>query len=388
MLQEGWFTLLGRLKPTATLAQASDEASALLTQLRWAAAPHSPQNARTRVVALKDAVIGDVRPVMALFVAAAVLLFLVGCINVVILLLVRGTERAREISVRAALGATPSALIGELVAQTSLWAAVGGGLGTFAAYWLQRSLVSTAPAPVPRLDTIHFSVRTLMWVAGAGLLSILIAGIAPAVWTVRSALYRRLRRTGADSSSSSRAQFGRQMLVAAQLAFALMVTVAGALLVHTLQQLQTADLGFSPAKLSVAQVPLVGAAYDDPERRLQLFDELVARVQAAPGIAAVTPVLLRPFTGSEGWDATFAAEDQRADDAAANPGLHLEAVAPNYFSTLGVSLIRGRAFTESDRKGALPVAILGESLARHAWPDASPWGSDSSWEAPTVLLRG
>ena len=116
---------------------------------------------------------------MALFVAAAVLLFLVGCINVVILLLVRGTERAREISVRAALGATPSALIGELVAETSLGAAVGGGFGTFAAYWLQRSLVSTAPAAIPRLDTIHFSVRTLMWVAGAGLLSILIAGIRP-----------------------------------------------------------------------------------------------------------------------------------------------------------------------------------------------------------------
>lgn len=104
--------------------------------------------------------------------------------------------------------------------------------------------------------------------------------------------------------------------------------------------------------------------------RLQAFDELVARIQAAPGIAAVTPVLLRLFTGMEGWDATFAVEGQRADDAAANLGLHLEAVAPNYFSTLRVSLIRGRAFTEFDRKGALPVAILGESLARRAWADA------------------
>ena len=197
VLQEGWFTLLGRLKPTATLAQASDEASALLTQLRSAAPPHSPQNARTRVVSLKDAVIGDVRPVMALFVAAAVLLFLVGCINVVILLLVRGTERAREISVCAALGATPAALIGQLVIETTLWVVVGGGLGTFAAYWLQRSLVAAAPAGMTRLDTIHFNDRTLMWVGGAALLSVLIAGIAPAFWTVRSALFSRLRGTGA-----------------------------------------------------------------------------------------------------------------------------------------------------------------------------------------------
>jgi predicted permease len=374
VLQDGWFTLLARLRPTATLAQASDEASALLTQLRSVAPPHSPQNARTRVVSLKDAVIGDVRSVMTLFVAAATLLLFVCCINVVILLLVRGTERAREISVCAALGATPGTLIGQLVVETTLWVVVGGGLGAFATYWLQRSLVAVAPAGVTRLDTIHFNERTLTWVGGTALLTMLIAGVVPAFWTVRSALFRRLRGTGADGSLSPRAQVGRQVLVAVQLAFALLVTVAGALLVRTLQQLQTVDLGFASANLSVAQVPLVAPAYSDPERRLQLFDALVVRVQAAPGIAAATPVLLRPFTGTDGWDATFAREGQRADEAAANPGLHLEAVATNYFSTLGVSIIRGRWFNESDRKGALPVAIVGESLARHAWADASPLG--------------
>ena len=374
VLQEGWFTLLARLKPTATLAQATDEASALLTQLRSVAPPHSPQNARTRVVSLKDAVIGDARSVMTLFVAAATLLFLVGCINVTILLLVRGTERAREISVCAALGATPAALIGQLVVETTLWVVGGGGLGAFAAYWLQRSLVAAAPEGITRLDTIHFNERTLTWVGGTALLSMLIAGVAPAFWTVRSALFSRLRGPGADDSSSPRAQVGRQVLVAVQLAFALLVTVAGALLVRTFEQLQTVDLGFASANVSVAQVPLVGPAYRDHERRLQLFDELVTRVQAAPGIAAATPVLLRPFTGTDGWDATFAREGQRADEAAANPGLHLEAVAPNYFSTLGVSIIRGRAFNEFDRKGALPVAIVGESLARRAWTEVSPLG--------------
>jgi putative ABC transport system permease protein len=324
---------------------------------------------------------------------STVLLFLVGCVNVVILLLVRGTDRAREISIRAALGATPSALIGQLVVETALWAVVGGGLGAVAAYWLQRSLIAAAPAGIPRLDTIHFNDQTLAWVAGAALLSVLIAGVAPALWTVRSAQYSRLRGSSIDGSSSPRAQLGPQVLVAAQLAFALLVTVAGALLVHTLQQLQTADLGFLPAKLSVAQVPLVGSAYDDPGRRLRMFDELVARLQAAPGIVAATPVLLRPFTGTEGWDATFATEGQRAEDVAMNPGLHLEAVAPNYFATLGVSIIRGRAFNESDCQGALPVAILGESLARRGWPDASPLGKrlkfgDADSPAPWMTVVG
>jgi predicted permease len=373
-LQEGWFTLLARLKSTATVAQASDEASALLKQLRPVAPPGSPSSIRTSVVSLKDAIVGDVRPVMGLFVAAALLLFLVGCINVVILLLVRGTERARELSICAALGATPGALIRQLLGETTLWAAVGGALGTVAAYWLQRSLVAAAPADIPRLDSIHFDARTLAWVGAGALVSAVVAGLAPALWTVRSALFIRLRGTGADASSLPRAHAGRQMLIAAQLAFALLVTVAGALLVRTLQQLQAAELGFSARELSVAQVPLVGTAYDDPERRLRVFEELVARVQGAPGIAAATPVLLRPFTGKDGWDATFAREGQGADEAAANPGLHLEAVAPNYFSTLGVPIIRGRAFNESDRKGGLPVAIVGESLARRAWPDDSAVG--------------
>jgi hypothetical protein len=211
---------------------------------------------------------------MGLFVAAAVLLFLVGCINVMILLLVRGTERAREISVCAALGATPAVLIRQLVIETMLWVVAGGGLGTLVAYWLERSLVAGAPAGMTRLDTIHFNDRTLTWVGGAALLSILIAGIAPAFWTVRSALFSRLRGTGADDSFSPRAQVGRQVLVAAQVAFALLVTVTGALLVRTLQQLQSADLGFSPAKLSVAQVPLVGSA---TSRRLEYLSFVAAR---------------------------------------------------------------------------------------------------------------
>ena len=137
-----------------------------------------------------------------------------------------------------------------------------------------------------RLDTIHFNDRTLTWVGGAALLSVLIAGIAPAFWTVRSALFSRLRGTGIDDSSSPRAQVGRQVLVAAQLAFALLVTVSRSLLVHTMQQLQTADLGFLPAKLSVAQVPLVGSAYR--RSRTALADVRRARHSRA-GMLRVSP---------------------------------------------------------------------------------------------------
>ena len=121
------------------------------------------------------------------------------------------------------------------------------------------------------------------------------------------------------------------------------------------------------------EVPLA-PVYGDPLRRRQFFDDLVSRMEATPGIAAATPVLLRPFTGTNGWDATVTVEGQGRDESSANPGLHLEAVLPNYFSTMGIQILRGRAFSESDREGGQPVAIVSESLARHGWPGATPWG--------------
>ena len=194
-------------------------------------------------------------------------------------------------------------------------------------------------------------------------------------------------------SSTRGAQVNRQLLISLQVAFALLVTVAAALLVRSLAQLQRADLGFSPDRLSVVHVPLVGREYQDPERRRQFFDELVSRMEALPGIAAATPVLLRPFTGKDGWDATFTVDGQAREAAAANPGVHLEAVLPNYFSTMEIPIRRGRVFADSDRDKSIPVVIVTESLARRSWPATTAVGkrlkfgaSDSS--APWMTVVG
>ena len=155
-MNEGWFSLVARLKPGATLAQAVDESASLLDRLRAVAPRSSPQDTRAAVAPLKEAVVGDVRPVIALFVAAAVLLFLVGCLNVMTLLLVRGTRRERELSVCSALGATRSRLITQLLAESAILAVAGGAAGALVAFWLQRWLLATTPAGVPRLDQVGF----------------------------------------------------------------------------------------------------------------------------------------------------------------------------------------------------------------------------------------
>jgi putative ABC transport system permease protein len=121
-------------------------------------------------------------------------------------------------------------------------------------------------------------------------------------------------------------------------------------------------------------LPLDGEKYRSQVRRLEFFDQVIARLESVSGIEAATPVLLTPFTGLMGWDATIAAEGQGPADAAANPGLHLEAVLPNYFDTTGIRILRGRAFTDADRQNGAPVVIVSERLARRLWPGADPLG--------------
>jgi predicted permease len=378
VVNDGWFSLVARLRTGATLAEAAEEATGLVDRLRSIAPRQSPPGLRAAVVPLKETIVGDLRPVIGLFVAAAVLLFFVGCLNVTTLLLVRGATRERELSVCSALGATRSRLMTQLIAEAAILATAGGAAGTLVAFWLQRLLLAAAPAGVPRLDQVGFDGRTLVLALAVSLAGALLAGVAPAIVMVPRNLFSRLR----GPAGNTRGLVGGQLLVASQLAFALLVTIGAALLVRSLHQLQSVDLGFSLERLHVVQVPLVGRTYDEPERRRQLFDALVSRLDTLPGIAAATPVLLRPFTGADGWDASFTREGQGGQDASANPGLHLEAVWPDYFSTIDTPIRRGRAFVASDRTGSPPVAIISEALARNAWPGSSAIGKRIKFGTP------
>jgi predicted permease len=133
-------------------------------------------------------------------------------------------------------------------------------------------------------------------------------------------------------------------------------------------------MGFDAEGLWIAHVPLTGPAYDDPAARLELFERLVARVEAAPGIEAATPLMGAPFLGEAGWTATYTAEGQGETGAAANPTLTFEAVLPGYFRAFGVPVARGRPIDDGDGQGSVPVAVVSESLARRAWPGEDPIG--------------
>jgi len=182
-------------------------------------------------------------------------------------------------------------------------------------------------------------------------------------------------RAGGRGVRGGIGQRGRRALVVVQVALAVAVVAAAGLLTRSLRRLQAIDMGLAHERLVLAELDVPLEPYGDRERRRQFLDAVLERLDAVPGIDGATPINSEPFSGALGWDVPrFTAEGQTVDQVAANPSLNFEAVHPTYFSTLGVSILRGRGFTAADRDGAPRVAIVDDAMASRTWPGQDPIG--------------
>jgi len=362
--------VIGRLRPGAIAAHARDE---LTDFLRRAEASPWQRGMHGVVHALPRLVLGETRPALIAFAAAAGLLLLITCINVANLLLVRGLARVREIAVRSALGAGQRQVVSQLLAENALLAVAGGALGIIVAAVAVRSFVAVAPAGLPRLDEIQLNATALAGAVGITGVAMLIFGLAPAVITSRVEIERVLR-SGTRQSASRRSRLGTEGLVMGQIALALLVLSAAGLIARSLIKLERAELSFQPSHLLIGDLAVRYDQFDTPGKQQALLERLLPQVRAIPGVRAVSPVVAAPFSGPGGWDGKFAAEGQTPEQAAANPMLNMEVVTPDYFATLGVALRRGRVFTDADREGAPPVVVVSESVARLYWGTDDPIG--------------
>ena len=362
--------VVARLAPGASADAAREEVT------RWYAEHEGPawlSDLRGVATPLPRLVLGDARPAVLAFAAAATLLLLVTCINVANLLLVRGLGRVREVAVRAALGARRRRVVGELLVEHALLAAMGGALGVVVALLAVRGFVALAPAGLPRLEEVRPDAAALLGAVAITAAATLLFAVAPAVVTARVDVQGALR-AGARHGAGRGARRLREALVAGQVALALLVLSAAALIGRSLVNLERAELAFEGDRLLVAELALRQDAYDTPAKQRALLERLLPAVRAMPGVRAASPVVAVPYAGSGGWDGRLEAEGQDARAAAANPLLNMEVVAPDYFATLGLPVTRGRAFTEADREGAAPVVLLSEGAARFYWNGADPVG--------------
>src|SRR5213595_180286 len=338
--------VIGRIAAGRTAADAQDELTAFFRRpggSRWG------RDLRGVVHTLPRLVLGETQPALIAFAAAAGLLLLITCINVANLLLVRGLARVREIAVRSALGAGRGQVIVQLLTENALLALAGGALGLAVAAGAVRSFVAFAPAGVPRLDEIQVNATVLVGAVAITSIAMLIFALAPAVITSRVELERALR-SDPRHSAGWRSRPATEALVAGQLALALLVLSAAGLIARSLVKLERAELSLEPSRLLIGELAIRYDQLDTPAKQLSLLERLLPELTAIPGVQAVTPTVAVPFSGAGGWDGKLAAEGQSLEEATtANPMLNMEVVAPDYFMTLGIPVVRGRGFTDADR---------------------------------------
>ncbi|HEY7394286.1 MAG TPA: ADOP family duplicated permease, partial [Gemmatimonadaceae bacterium] len=321
---------------------------------------------------LAAAIVGDTRPAVFAFAAAAALLLLITCINVANLLLVRGLARMREMAVRTALGGSRVALVSPLLVENALLALAGGVVGLAVGAAALRMFVALAPAGLPRLDEIRLDASAVVAAFVVTTVAMLLFGLAPAVLTSRVDAREALRSGGRQANRRSRRV--TELLVAGQVALAMMVLSAAGLITRSLMALERADLAFDPSKMVVAELSMRLDQYDDVTKQRALLDRVMPRLLAVPGARAASPVVAAPYAGTGGWDGMFTAEGQSQSAAAANPMIDMQIVSPEYFDAFRLKASRGRVFTRDDREGSTRVVVISESVARHYWPGGDPVG--------------
>ncbi|HEY8176343.1 MAG TPA: ABC transporter permease, partial [Gemmatimonadaceae bacterium] len=388
--------LVARLRPGTTMEQAASELRGLIARLD-ADAPPGALRGRTPVVrSYTDVVVGDVRTALLVLFGVVWLVLTIASANVANLLLMRGEARRPELAVRAALGSGPGRLIRQLLAESLVLALCAGLIGLAVTSWTLQALVALVPAGLPRVASIRIDAGVVLFTIAVAFGTAALAGLVPALSASRLDLVTQLQAGGRGATGSA-ARHGRRTLVVAQVALAVAVVAAASVLTRSLARLQAVDMGLAADRLVFVELALPRAKSTDRTRHLQFLKDVVAQLEAAPHIAAATPLNVQPFSGVGGWELPlFTAEGQSADRAAANPSLNLESVHPNYFATFQIPLVRGRPFTNADREGAPDVAIVSEDVAARTWPGEDPIGkrikfggpdSNGSWRAIVGVAR-
>ncbi|HSF39238.1 MAG TPA: ABC transporter permease [Thermoanaerobaculia bacterium] len=368
-----WLRPVGRLRPGATVGQARAELAALVPEVRSAFPWHMPADwaVSTDAVPLRDALVGNVRPMLLVLLGSVGLVLLVACVNVGNLMLTRAALRQKEVAVRAALGAGRGRLVRQLLTESLLLALLGGGAGLLLAALGIPVLSSVLPADMPRLDEVRIDARVLGFTLALAGLTGLGFGLAPALRVFRPDVHRELRE-GEGAGTNRRRLRLVSGLVAAEVALAVILVIGAVLLVQSLWRLLQVDPGFREEQIVAATVAPPELRYADDVRRRLFYQELARRLEALPGVSTVALGSGVPFGGG-GYGSVFLIEGRpEPGTAGAADWPYADSrvmVSPEYFKALEIPLLQGRGFTGSDDASAPKVVLVSRELAETYWKD-------------------
>jgi len=356
--------VVARLASGVTIEGARAHASALATRLEESF-PDTNTNVGIAIFGLREDLTRNASQSLWVLLGAVGFVLLIACTNVANLLLARGAARQGEMAVRVALGAGRGPIVGQLLTESLLLAAVGGLLGFTLASWGTEALMGLAPAgAVPRLDQVTLDGRVLAFTAAVTVATGLLFGLLPA-WKASGSDVQSAIRAGARGIGGGTKL--RSGLVITQVALALILLVGSGLLMRSFQRLHDAELGFEPAGVLTMSMALPSSRYADGPDRQGFYDALLERIRSVPGVTDAGAVNSLPLAGQDS-DASFIVEGEPPPDQGTNQAAWIRPVTDGYFEAIGLTVVEGRSFNGGDDADADRVVLINETLAARYFP--------------------
>ena len=361
---------IARLKPGVPLAQAQADMSSIAAQIDQQY-PES-RGWGVAVVGLHDQVVEYARPTLIVLLVAVGLVLLIACANVANLLLVRATGRQKETAIRSALGASRRRLVRQFLVESVLLSITGAVAGLAFAPLASRILVLLTPPDAPHVQSVAINGLVMSFTAALGLVTGIIFGLAPLLSLARVNVNESLKDATRATSGGTKDRRLRDLLIIGEFGLSVALLAGAGLMIKALTHLHHVDLGFNPDHLLTVTVPLEGPQYQRTEKQVGFFRDLVARIEALPGVESAS---LSRGVPVRDWDGQYFVTDENPHPAAGEvPDANYVCVGPHYFKTMQIPIVRGRVFSDFDTQSSEPAAIVSQSLATKYWPGQDPIG--------------
>jgi putative ABC transport system permease protein len=368
-----YLVVVGRLRDGVPIAQAQADLAGVTSHLA-SAYPASNTDMGARVAEMQGQIVGGIRTALMLMLAAVLMVLFIACANVASITLARTLARGREIGIRVALGAGRRRVIKQVLTESLTTYGLAGGLGIAIAFLLLEGLLAAAPDTIPRLQDARISGPVLVFALVLSLIASVLFGLAPAIQTSRIDIAEALKEGGsAASSSGPQSRQLREALVVAEIAVTVVLLAGSGLLIRSFWKLTSIDPGFAMHNVIAMDVGLSMSKYGEPRQQERYFKTALERVSALPGVESAAAVYPLPLSGAEeGMGISIAGRPMPP------PGQRLSVnpvwVTPDYFKTLGISLLAGRGFTDDDAADAPQIAVVNQTLARRYFEGEDPIG--------------
>jgi putative ABC transport system permease protein len=376
------YYVLGRLKPGASIPGAQAELDNITARLEQQF-PETNKGWGATIFPIVADTVRTYDTALWIMMGAVGFVLLIACANVANLMLARASGRQKEIALRTALGASRWRIVRQLLTESLIVALIGGALGVLIGFWGIDALRAANPAEASRFAPgwyqLGINAPVLLFTLGLSVVSGIVFGLVPALQASRTNLNDSLKEGGRQTSASSHRL--RSSLVVFEFALSLVLLVGAGLLTRSFLALVKTDPGFNPDHVLTMNLMLPAAKYKDQPARAAFYNDLVQRVKTQPGVESAAVVNYLPLGGANSSDSYLVEGEPEPAPGDENDGRYRVAT-PDYFRTMGISIVRGRGFTDQDKAGAPPVVIVNEAFVRKHWPGADPIGKRIRFYGP------